>query len=358
MDPETLALLEEILGISQGLGSAAQAQETLDTATATLQAANATLAQVNAAILQLVDATHGLEAIRNAIDTNAALATAQYDDLVARLATVQLAGHAVTLPTTPPTGYNVAAAGSWVWNYQLGIGPIAAGDLQLAAGGESLFDAFAIVEKPTFYPGGWLLSGDWAYAGQVDPDLNFVPYVDPLTIQVTDDTVQAWLERVYPDNDWQFDNAGRGWLQQPSSGWQWAYQMGSERFAVYKAATFGEAASIPPVAPIWPGNDGVTFQEGFIFEDGTNYTTPCDGVDIVMSMMPPGVGQFQFFDKISFRNIGALVFWDDLGHCELPQTLGFDSAVYLPKSLAHAAGVTFRCRSGVSGVAYPFTINP
>jgi hypothetical protein len=335
-----------IVGVVQGsTAKAAQENSPFEIDTATQE------------ILAIVeDSTFGNQALRNTVDTNATLATAQYDDLVARLDAVQQGGSPVTLPTTPPAGYGGSLDASTVWAYPLGIGSIAAGDLAIAAGGNAIFESNAQVGKRVFYPGGWYITGAWSFAGQTNPDVNWPPVLDPTTILLGDATVGAWLAREYGFTPDGYSAGGYPYTNQPLSSWQWVYWLGDAEFAEYKWARFGAVGSLPPLPPIWPGIDNIITGSTVALVDQLRIAGPLDGCTVFIDAVPSRFGQFDFPDYPSYVHAGALAFQSDEAGYEAPQNLGFQRALYLPKSMAHAEAVGFRVAAGVTGFVTPFVL--
>jgi hypothetical protein len=108
---------------------------------------------------------------------------------------------------------------------------------------------------------------------------------------------------------------------------------------------------------VWPGLAGVTLGTPVAIAAGVTITTPMDGVLIDITAAPVKQGYFTFDTVLSYRNIGALAFQSDDGQEEFPQTLGFTSAVYCPKTMQHAAAVVFRSSVGLTGTITPFIVN-
>ena len=84
---QIISLLGDLLSLTQSIVSLVSGKASQATTDLILSAANYLVAAINNVLGDLEDSTTGLAAIRSQIDTNAALATAQYNDLVARLTT-------------------------------------------------------------------------------------------------------------------------------------------------------------------------------------------------------------------------------------------------------------------------------
>lgn len=112
-----------------------------------------------------------------------------------------------------------------------------------------------------------------------------------------------------------------------------------------------------PQPPVWPGLAKVTLGMPHAITTGLTITTPMHGVILAITGAPTKQGYFTFDDARSWRNTGSLSFFDDQGHQEFPQHLGFTSAVYVPKAMAQAAGIKVRAVAGATGTVTPWTIN-
>lgn len=112
-----------------------------------------------------------------------------------------------------------------------------------------------------------------------------------------------------------------------------------------------------PTAPVWPGAANVTLGQAHNLATGLTIAENMHGVIIAITGAPTKQGYFTFDDARSWRNVGTLSFYDDEGHQEYQQFLGFESAIVCPKAMLRASGVKIRCSSGVTGTATGWTIN-
>lgn len=344
-----ISLLQQLLaiaGVIQGATSKS-AQENrpfeIDTATQELLAIG-------------VDPTFGPQALRNTIDTNAALATAQYDDVVARLDQLQRADTAVTLPTTPPVGYGSSGStAAEIWGYALGTG-VEAGSYLVNAGEMPGQIAWMQVMWPSVFAPGWSYGGPWGYGLEAHPNTDALTMFDPSTIVATDVTVSGWLDRVYPGHGASYDSLGRPFIVQPSSDWTWTYFMGSVEFAEYQAAKNGAAGSAALVPPVWPGADFARVGIYVDIANGDGFVEPLDGVLVRVLAVPPGTREFDFVHMVSYGYIGSVSFATDGGEFEFPQSLGPSVAIYTPTTMVTAGAVRFRIKPGVAIQAAAFSI--
>ena len=120
------------------------------------------------------------------------------------------------------------------------------------------------------------------------------------------------------------------------------------------AALTGAQASIG--APVWPGVANATLGQSVALGPGVTIEAPMDGVIIAITGYRTSEGYWTFDDTRSLRNAGGLAFYDDAGHVESHQNLGFTSAIYSPKGMRRAAGVKIRCAAQIAGTATPWTI--
>lgn len=120
--------------------------------------------------------------------------------------------------------------------------------------------------------------------------------------------------------------------------------------AIYPVGTLNQP-------PVWPGLDLVTLGTPVAIADTFTITAPMDGVLVAITGVPSKQGQFNFGSTVSWRNVGAIAFTDDNGDQEFPQTLGFEQAVYCPKSMATSSGLVGRASPGVTGTVTPWTIS-
>jgi hypothetical protein len=159
------------------------------------------------------------------------------------------------------------------------------------------------------------------------------------------------------------------WLQREAPAWVWADAFGNSTFVVapstsvpvrswlfsYSPAEFEEwknallPSTVLPTAPVWPGIANVTLGTSVALSTGLTLSEAMDGVLVTITSVPPGTSFFQFDDQTSWRYIGAIAFVSDDAQEEFPQNLGFQAAVYCPRSMTSAAAVKVRTKPGVVG---------
>lgn len=299
---------------------------------------------------------YGNFAIKTAIDALAASLAADQTALLAAIGTPQQAGSPVTLPTTPPTGYSAptpADNANAVWAYtNFGLLTTTFGFLSAAGTFPIQLQAlgsYPVMQNPLFG-----LVYDWGdpfVVGQPESR----PVGDITTILVTDDA-PTWLNRESGlSGTWEINSNGGVWNATDfTEEGAWLFLPGVDGFAQIKADLFPPTP--PPLPPIWPGLAGVTLGTPVSIDTGVTITAVMDGVLIDITSAPTKQGYFTFDTAISYRNIGALAFVSDNGQEEFPQTLGFTSAVYCPKTMEHAAGLVFRSSADLTGTITPFTL--
>lgn len=299
---------------------------------------------------------YGNFAIKTLIDTLTASLAADTTSILTAIGTPQQTGDPVTLPTTPPTGYgNVSpdAIATAVWNF-LGFD---SGHQAL----QLLEEAAAYPDQITFWNGtmplhefaGWEVVPISQWDTPLQPE-DVLLTLDWSTVLATDNNAVDWLNRIWTSDhfiDWGGGVPGVGdangndylvpWLNTPT-------------FQILRDQALGLGKTIVP--PVWPGLAGVTLGSPVAIDTGVTITADMDGVLIDITAAPLKQGYFTFDTAISYRNVGALAFVSDNGQEEFPQTLGFTSAVYCPKTMAHAAGVVFRSSADLTGTITPFTL--
>lgn len=314
------------------------------------------LTAIDGIISLLNDPTIGLDALHSQIAALAANQVTDTSSIITAIGTPQQVGDPVTLPTTTPSGgawLDAGNAGNTIWEFTEVPGDITPYEANYRAGAWVDFlevDGVGPQIDWLFYASAYHPVFDYAWTVSYPSD-------DPSTILSTDDML-TWLTRVNP-------GASCSWFGGTGAQVAVHFSTGSDiedfltliidaQFQVLKAQLFPSSSS--ENAPVWPGLSGVTLLTPVAIADGVTITEVMHGCLIAVASYPLSRGQFSFNGVISVRNLGALAFFSDNGDEEFPQTLGFTSAVYLPKSMASAAGLVFRTTGGVTGTITPFTI--
>jgi len=355
---QIISLLGDLLSLTQSIVSLVSGKASQATTDLILSAANYLVAAINNVLGDLEDSTTGLAAIRSQIDTNAALATAQYNDLVARLTTTQQAGSPVTLPTSPPSGYGGATAPS-VWDVPIGAADETARYMLAQCGHlvENMLSTSKILgAKSDFFS----LEGTIATEGYPFVESG-PPTASPANILSTDNR-GTWLDREWPSNGpltWQYDPASDSYYYQDHNGSPdliWRCLITSEWFTRLQAAAVTTATIRVP--PIWPGLAAVTLGSPVALASHVTVTTPMDGVIIALTAVPPDKPRYVIGDMTSVAHIGQVAFASDNGDVEFPQNFAFPSGLYTPRSMVRAAGCKLRAVQGVAGTVTPWLITP
>lgn len=327
-----------ILGLTQGISKQAAhaAQETTP---------NLIQDNTHNTITDLENIVYGLFALHN-----------QLTDIKTVVDTLAVSGVPVVLPTTPPTGYGPPTfADLWnaVWNTGAAPGGIVGWTLLLAAGSEASFrQQYAAVYRADehfdyFFQG----YDDYGTAG------GFFPVWDDALILSTD-TLLGYVTRLNPGALGVFQNGLTTNVRvNGTDGTNTSTFMTVDDEASFqrrKAVIFGSATVAAP--PVWPGLAGVTLGTPIALDMGVTISLPMDGAIIELTAVPAKQGSFSFDGFIAWRNVGALAFVDDNGQAEVAQTLAFTSAVYCPKTMAHASGVVLRASAGVTGTITPWVV--
>jgi len=270
----------------------------------------------------------------------------------------QLAGHAVTLPSTAPAGYgadNTGAAHA-VWSYILGQGEDAGSALDDLYGSRiSLFsNTFASIPGAPWMVA-WNLTGWQNYASG-----NIVPpaILDERTILPTDASILAWANRTgfgtygWTDTHWRAGTVPMQ-LDQNRADVKWIITMTPAEFAAFQVIP-----KTPLEPPIWPGVDNVDFLPLTHLAERITIDGPMDGVIIMIGTAPSRLPFFQFSALKSFKYLGALAFVNDNLDVEAWQTISFTDGLYTPKTMKRATSVYIRTTGGVTGDVIPWTISP
>jgi hypothetical protein len=199
--------------------------------------------------------------------------------------------------------------------------------------------------------GGWEFFPQSANSGTPNAGGDLLP-LDFTTAIAADTDAVVWLNRVWGGFQY-YDGGGGTPFCNASDGFIYGVPwLNKPTFEILRDKALGLGKTIVP--PVWPGLAGVTLGTPVAIAAGVTITTPMDGVLIDITAAPVKQGYFTFDTVLSYRNIGALAFQSDDGQEEFPQTLGFTSAVYCPKTMQHAAAVVFRSSVGLTGTITPF----
>lgn len=116
-------------------------------------------------------------------------------------------------------------------------------------------------------------------------------------------------------------------------------------------------APVAPVqAPIWPGLASVTLGTPTALLDSMDIAGPMDGLIVAASGADAGTAHYTYHDVKAYRNVGALAFYTDRGDIEPFQTLGFEAAIYTPRTMVRAGGAKLFTSRGLSGTVRTWTI--
>jgi hypothetical protein len=81
-----------------------------------------------------------------------------------------------------------------------------------------------------------------------------------------------------------------------------------------------------------------------------------DGVIVAVTTPPQKLGQYQIGGETLDYGVGRIAFANDQGDLEPWQYLGFRSAIYTPRSMAHASAVHLQVLGGAGGTVTPWVI--
>jgi hypothetical protein len=315
---------------------------------------------INTAVQEIlaieVDPTFGPQATRNTIDTNAALATIQYNDLVARITAVQQGTDPVILPTIPPAGYGGGGSAddiaATVWNDARWFGGDAAfTELESAGSLAENIDNYSLL--PMEFSPWFLFSGRWSSPGLSGPSPT-TPDPDAANI-VPGDTLLSWLLREAPAFSWVLGAQGADTVSAPDLNGvgYWIAKLTATEFTILTSAH-----SVIPTftAPVWPGIANVTLGTPVALSVALTVAEPMDGVLVELTSVPTPRGYYSYDGLKAYQQIGALTFISDDSDAEYIQSLGFTSAVYCPKLMTRAAAVKVRTAPGVVGTITPWVV--
>lgn len=303
--------------------------------------------------------------VYNALTSNTEQERQIWSDLISRLGGLgvqigvpQQATQPVKLPTTPPAGYgglDGPATASAVWDAQSAdeltqYGTIAAA---LSAYLRVIRDSAGLDQRIGDHFG---ISVD-PFSLTNNPNTSF-PSHSAAEIDAGDGDLLAFLERIEPTFTWHQLADGTYWAALPgTAGGALMYcSLTPEEFQWYKFVLAGGLIK-PYLPPVFPGIANVTYGSPQSMDaPNGSLSGPADGYKIQIDAVPSWAGKFDFGVLQSYRNVGAIAFVDDEGVPEFPQTFGFTTVHYVPKSMAHSVGAYYRLSIGFHAVGTPFMI--
>lgn len=261
----------------------------------------------------------------------------------------------VVLPTTPPTGYGGTPAdetAAAVWNYPWGEDEIQTGQW-LQRMSVKYLNTWELTDTLNYLGWFWPMS---VRSETLFTSYPVQPVFDPTDI-LPGETSLDCLTRQNPDAtcgwwDIALGHVSVGFPGDPSVK-RWLSRFSDAQFQETFVTGLVPATSNLP--PVWPGLEKVTLGDPVSIDTGLTIAVPMDGCLIAITAVPGKQGQFDFDTAVSWRNIGALSFYDDNGDQEFPQTLGFTNCVYCPTSMSTASGLRLRTTGGVVGTVTPWT---
>lgn len=337
------SLVNQILGIVLGI-PASEDQQRIISEVDDLWNSSVAVSKTNADIYDL-------------IATNQASLTSQLDDIEATLATIQsvgvpTTGGTVTVGGADPAG--VAAIADAVWHFEIPFSDLEAADAlqeaqifahnmgttqRIRFGGNFPLDMYAV---------GW-----WNYSnGTPTYDAGYPDWANVLP----DDTLLTFLNR---ETGTTWGPTDRGGYYEPSAdvvniAFPVTVPMSEGEFQLAKGAIL---SSLSPAAPVYTSLADVTYGDSVRLESASSAAFVCHGVLVVIDGVPQGTGTFTFDNRVSYRNIGQIVFLNGDTDGEFPQVLGYEQAIYFCKAMDHATSVAWYVKPGVTGDIYPITIN-
>lgn len=344
-----IGLLQQDLALTQQIQSQLQFNRIVD-------ALNYITSELDFIHSQIDDPVFGLEPLQAQLATFQATTALDVTAILAAIAAAQQTGSPVTLPTTPPTGYGFDPVGDTasIWGFidsqtsqpTITLVSVAYSEATAREGQTSIdqrrspyFDVFqeGIANYDQGYPSWYPPKFDTSALSRSDTVLSILAASNPtITFTLMPDAQHYRYVGLGPTNVTVICRVDDAWL------------------AALKDSVLGPLTSIG--APIWPGLTGVTLLTPVAIATTLTITEVCSGCIVTILGVPTKQGQFLLGDLVSWRNAGALAFVDDNGEAEYPQNLGFEDAVYLPKSMVSASAIVLRASPGVTGTVTPFTI--
>lgn len=193
----------------------------------------------------------------------------------------------------------------------------------------------------------------WGYFGSVHApaELNDPPLPDWSAILATD-TRLSWLTRTEPRFTWAEDPTTHiitGYRTAGTGTVTFTFDMSEAEFDTL-VGVVGKAA------PVWPGLASVTLGTPVALSENLTVAGPLDGLLISVTTPPSGLGRFVVGGHTWWFRAGHVAFVSDNGDVEAWQYLTWDQALYVPKTMAHAASALVRVLAGAGGLATPWTL--
>lgn len=192
-----------------------------------------------------------------------------------------------------------------------------------------------------------------------------LPLLD-LSLVQEGDTVLSFLEREYPTFDWTLDGpvtlgtTGMVWLVGSENQYYWRCVLTNADMRVQQIpAQVSEIVVDVNVvtAPVWPGVANVTLGTPEALTGQLHITGTMDGVIVNITTPPSHTGLRVIGGANYDYNVGEVAFETDEGDIEPWQYMGFRTAIFTPKTMAHAAGARFRILAGAEGTVTPWTVS-
>lgn len=269
-------------------------------------------------------------------------------------------GPGVELPETPPAGYG-GSTDAQIWGYYLP---------DVAGGGATASYALSVawqLAHRMFLAGGWPIEKAPHFQMEQNDIISvywptdFAGLTYDLTDIHADDTVLSWLTRTDTSGrEWQLDEVrGLVYTETNLSGENHTRITCRLTDADLQAIRAGYAAGgtlVANVPPIWPGVAGVTLGSSVPLASSVTLTGPLHGVLVAVTTPPSGLGLKNIGGNNYWYRLGEITFASDNGDLEPPQYLGFESALYTPKSMTEASAAYLRVMGAAAGTATPYTI--
>jgi hypothetical protein len=320
----------------------------------------------------LASPTEGLHALKSILDdTNGDLAVdvANLTDLIN-----SLSGYSPAPPDPPPYPGTTSAAvlsalldNPWWGNYEQ-TQQLQQVLYQIHAEllGKSQADGWPDKHGPWFALCHY--GSDFAW-GAVSPLRPGGPVLPPTNLDWTawdgEMSLVEFLTDFAPDIVW--DHVGPGGYGTPGIVWgrpnedpacQWRCLVAEWQLPFVSGRAWAALAKVTDgLPPVWPGLDKVSLGTPENLTESAIITAAMDGILMDVTADKPGAGGFGADGSHYTWRGGWLAFLDATGRAEEYQFMGWASAFYLPKHMAHAFGVCLVMRDISACTVTPFTID-
>lgn len=206
---------------------------------------------------------------------------------------------------------------------------------------------------------GWEVVKPWRVGGPLLPPVE----VDWATWD-GEQTLVQFLNATWPEYLW--DHTGPGSYQTPGIVWghitgeaavRWRCLVAEWQLPWVSGRAWSALAKLTDgLPPMWPGLAGVSLGTPVELTESGIITAEMDGILVDVTANKAGAGGFGTNGAQYTWRGGWMTFLDATGRAEPYQFMGWASAFYLPKQMAHANGACLVLRDILACTVTPFTI--